>query len=294
MNLWLSRRARQARRKQNGGGKVTTHSLVENDCRDLSFVPDGSVHLIVTHPPPFGASPDPWAYGQLSAIADYDEYLGALDVVWAECARVLAPGGHLACVVSPIARCPEDLPHTSDVYTRALRFGLTVRRSIRWLPSDRVELDHGPFYGQPNQPCGELLCDSQDVLIMRKRGKRRVSVETEIASRMAADYFAMCSSTVWLIPAEVDPRHPHAFPLELAERLIRMFSFAGDTVLDPFAGVGTTSAAARACGRNSVAVEVEPFYFDSMTDRIANGTWPEGEIAITRRAAALHEAFASV
>jgi site-specific DNA-methyltransferase (adenine-specific) len=261
---------------------MTTHSLVENDCRNLSFIPDGSVHLIITHPPAFGAFCESYVRGQLSAIHDYDDYLAELDAVWSECNRVLAPGGNLACVVSPVARREEDLPLTADIHARTRRFGLDVTRAIRWFPQDRVELDDAAFYGARNQPCGDLLCDSQDVLVMRRPGERLVSVETQVESRMPADYFATCSSSVWLIPAEVDPRHPHSFPVELAERLIRMFSYAGDTVLDPFAGIGTTSAAARAWGRNSIAVEIEQRYFDSMADRMSSAGWPDGEITITR------------
>lgn len=260
----------------------THHSLVEHDCRDLSFIPDASVHLIITHPPAFGSVTESHAYGQFSAIPDYDDYLAELDAVWKECDRVLAPGGHLAFVVSSVARRSEDLPLTSDIHTRTRRFGLDVRRAIRWLPSDRVELDEATFYGQSNQPCGDPLCDSQDVLVMRKPGERDVSIETEVSSRMAADFFATCSSSVWLIPSAADPRHPQSFPVEVAERLIRMFSFAGDTVLDPFAGLGTTSAAAMIAGRNSIAVEIEPRYFESMAERMASAEWPDGEIVITR------------
>ena len=105
---------------------------------------------------------------------------------------------------------------------------------------------------------------------MRKPGEREVSLETEVSSRMAADFFATCSSSVWLIPSGGRPRATHScFPVELAERLIRMFSFVGDTVLDPFAGLGTTSAAAMMSGRNSFAVEIEPRYFEAMAERMA-------------------------
>jgi modification methylase len=261
---------------------MTKHVLVENDCRNLSFIPDESVNLILTHPPNFGSLANAQAVGRFSAILDYDEYLKELDVVWAECSRVLAPGGHLACVASPVARCEEDLPLTADVYARTRRLGLEMTHSIRWLGADRAELDDVHFYGASNQPCGELLCDSQDILVMRKPGERLASAETQVSSRMAADYFATCSSSVWLIPAVRDPRYPESFPVELAERVIRMFSYAGDTVLDPFAGMGTTSAAAIAWGRNSIAVEIQQRFFDSMADRMAGAQWPDGEIVVTR------------
>ena len=79
--------------------------------------------------------------------------------------------------------------------------------------------------------------------------------------------------------------HPHSFPLALAERIVRMFSYAGDTVLDPFAGSGTTNEAAILHGRNSIAVEIEPAHFATMASRLADARWPEGEIKITGREA---------
>ena len=261
---------------------MTKHVLVENDCRKLTFIPDGSVHLVITHPPAFDSLADGLASGRFSAISEYHEYLAALDVVWAECDRVLAPGGHLACIASPVARREEYLPLTVDIAARMRPFGMDMSHAIRWLPAERVEHDDATFYGASNQPCGPVLCDSQDVLVFQKPGERLVSVETQVDSRMAADYYAVSSSSVWLIPAERDPRHPQSFPFELAERLIRMFSFAGDTVLDPFAGIGTTSAAAGAWGRNSIAVEIEQRYFDSMAERISGAEWPNGEIVVTR------------
>src|SRR5687767_11551205 len=204
---------------------MTKHVLVENDCRNLSFIPDESVNLIITQPPNFGSLANAHAVGRFSAILDYDEYLAELDVVWDECSRVLAPGGHLACVLSPVARREEDLPLAADVYARTRPLGLEMTHSIRWLAADRAELDDAHFYGARNQPCGELPCDSQDILVMRQPGERLVSVETQVASRMPADYFATCSSSVWLIPSEPDTRDPESFPVELAERVIRMFSY---------------------------------------------------------------------
>ena len=261
---------------------MTTHSLVENDCRDLGFIRSASVDLVIAHPQAFGSFGESYAFGQFSAIQEYGDYLAELDTVWGECERVLAPGGHLACLSSPVARRDEHLPLTADVQARTRRFGLNATRSIRWLASPRAELDDSAFYGASNQPCGEPDCDSHDVLVLRKPGARLVSIETQAKSRMPAAYFAACSSSVWLIPAETDPRHPSSFPAELAERLIRMFSFVEDTVLDTFAGIGTTSAVAKAWGRSSIAVEVEPRYFESMADRMASAEWPDGRITVTR------------
>ena len=240
---------------------MTAHSLIEDDCRNLGFITDESVDLIITHP----------------------AYMGELNPVIAECERVLAPGGCFICIASPAPRRDEELPLAADVYVLAQRHGLTLERTIRWLPSGQAALDASAFYGAPNQPCGEILCDSREILVMRTPGERVVSLETQVASRLGADLFAACSSTVWLIPGSPDPRHPQSLPFELAERLIRMFSFVSDAVLDPFARIGTTSAAARACGRNSVGVEIEGRYFESMAARLSRAEVPDAEIEISGR-----------
>ena len=260
---------------------MTMHSLVERNCRDLSFIDDDAVHLIVTQPPAFGSLRAAHAFGRF-AISDYADYLAALEGVWSQCERVLAPGGHLAFVASPVALSSEDLPLASDIVPQVKQLGFELRRSIRWNPAERVEPDASGFYGAPNQPCSDPPGDSQDVFVMRKPGERSVPVEVQIASRMQADFFAACSASVWLIPTGIDPQSPQRFPEELAERLVRMFSFAGDTVLDPFAGLGAASAAAMSCGRNSIAVETEAHFFESMTDRVARAERGLGEITVTK------------
>ncbi len=247
---------------------MTTHSLVEGDCRELRFVENASVNLIITHPPGFRCCEPGSVPGQLSAIADYDRYLAELDSVWAECERVLAPGGYLACVASPVAPREGDLPVSADIHHRARAFGFEAKTSIRWLQADAVEPDDADFIGQPNQPCREPLFHSQDLLILAKHGRRIVAGDVEARSRMSAAYYATCSSPVWLIPADPDPAHPQSFPIEMAARLIRMFSYAGDTVLDPFVGSGTTNLAAMAHGRSSIGVEIEPAHFHSLNARV--------------------------
>lgn len=271
---------------------MTVHSLVEQDCRNLNFIPDASVHLVITHPPAFGTETESVAAGQLSAIGDYAAYLVELDAVWAECSRVLVPGGYFTCVASPVARHPADLPLGADVLVRARRFGFDPRQAIRWLEARSFEIDESPYLGKPNQPCGDSLIKSHELLVMRKPGMREVTDAVALESRMNAEYFAMCSHPVWLIPADPEPLHPQSFPVEMAERLIRMYSFCGDKVLDPFAGSGTTNAAAIGCRRNSIAVEVEPLYLRSMTDRFERRRWPEDEITITRLVAGAEEAAA--
>lgn len=263
---------------------MTIHSLVEDDCRDLSFVPTASVQLVITHPPAFGAVERDGANGQFSAISDYGKYLTELDAVWAECNRVLSPGGAMVCVLSPVANTTADMPIAADVHVRTRRFGLEAQRMIRWVRAESLEVDDSAYIGQANQPCTHLASNSQDILVLRKGGRRIVADEVGMESRMSATLYAQCASPVWLVPDDPDPSHPQSFPVALADRLIRMLSFSRDTILDPFAGSGTTNAAAMAAGRSSVAVEIESSHFENMASRLERVGWPDGEIIVSRGA----------
>jgi site-specific DNA-methyltransferase (adenine-specific) len=268
---------------------MTRLPLAEYQCPDLTFVPDGSVNLIVTHPPSFGSLTDDHALGRLSATLQHDRYLAELDEVLAESTRVLTPGGHVVCVTSPVARPDDGLPLAGDVHARTRSAGLVPARAIRWLPDDEASPGDAPFYGAPNQPCGEPLCEGLDILVMQKPGARLVSAETQIASRLPAKYFAACSSSVWHLPAVRDPQQPQRLPSELTERLIRMFSYAGDTVLDLFAETATARAA-DSWGRNAIGVPARSRRFDPAVGGTADAEWPDGEeIAITRGPAARQE-----
>ena len=263
---------------------MTKHSLFESDCRDLGFIEDGSVQLIITHPPGFRCESESTAPGQLSAIGDYEAYLAELDKVWAECERVLSPGGYLVCVVSPVARGSADLPLGADVQLRVRRFGLEATASIRWLAANTIEPDEADFIGKPNQPCRDLGHPAQDLLVIAKHGTRIVTEKVERDSRLSASDYASGSAPVWLIPQDPDPPHPQSFPVGLATRLVQMFSFVGDTVLDPFTGAGTTNVAALANGRSSVGVEVEPSYFDALEERLWALPGAGGQIELSRPA----------
>jgi modification methylase len=250
----------------------SSHRLVHGDARQLAFLPDNSVHLVVTSPPYFDLkqyaadSPD-----QLGEIHDYETFLDELDKVWRECARVLVPGGRICCVVGAITISRRAggrhyvLPLPSDIQVRSREIGLDNLTPIIWLKVSNIVLEasnSSRFLGKPNLPNGVVKNDFETIVMLRKSGGyRSPTPEMEQASRIEnADYFR------WFVPIWSDitgastREHPAPFPTALAYRLIRMFSFAGDTVLDPFLGTGTTTKAAMLAGRNSVGVEAEPQY----------------------------------
>lgn len=259
---------------------LTRHTIRLGDARDLSFIPTESVHLVVTSPP-YGAlvqyadSPN-----QLGNIQSYEIFLEELDKVWAECLRILVPGGRVACVVGDICLSRKRagrhhvLPLSADIQVRARRVGFDSLTPIRWQKVSNIRMEASSsrrFLGKPNLPNGVVKNDLEHILFLRKPGGyRSPTAQQEKLSHITTDDYAKWFSPVWTdITGQLRRDHPAPFPIEIPLRLIRMFSFAGDTVVDPFAGTGTTALAAIECGRNSISVEIEPAYLALIRRRLA-------------------------
>jgi modification methylase len=262
----------------------TRHEMILGDARDLRAIPSESVHLIVTSPPYFNLK----AYasgaggGQLGRIGDYDAFLDELDRVWRECARVLVPGGRICCVIGDILipRRADGrhrvLPLPSDIQVRSRNNGLDNLTPILWFKIGNRTNEAGGgssgYYGKPYQPGAIIKNDHEHIVMLRKPGGYRTTPMIQKAlSMLQREEMDAWMRPVWsdIRGASLRDGHPAPFPPELAERLIRMFSFAGDTVLDPFAGSGSTAIAAIRAGRSSISVEVEEEYLNSATRRAA-------------------------
>jgi site-specific DNA-methyltransferase (adenine-specific) len=260
----------------------THHYWRLGDARDLSFIADESVHLVITSPP--YASLKQYAPGnpnQLGDIDDYELFLGELDKVWRECARVLVPGGRVCCVVGAVTISRRAggrhyvLPLPSDIQVRSRRMGLDNLTPIIWVKIGNIELEASKsarYLGKPNLPNGVIKNDFETIVMLRKPGGyRSPTPEMEAASRIETDDYVKWFRTVWDDLRGASTReHPAPFPVELAYRLIRMFSFAGDRVLDPFLGTGSTTQAAILAGRTSIGVEVEPQYLRLAQQKLAD------------------------
>jgi site-specific DNA-methyltransferase (adenine-specific) len=252
----------------------TFHRIRSGDARDLAFLDSESIHLVVTSPPYFNLK----AYRadnprQLGDIDDYERFLDELDVVWRECARVLVPGGRICCVVGAVTVARRKggrhyvLPLPADIQVRSRRLGLDNLTPIIWLKVANIKLEasnSSRFLGKPNLPNGVIKNDFETIVMLRKPGGyRKPTLDMEEASRIPNDDYFQWFKAYWDdVPGASTRDHPAPFPVGLAYRLIRMFSFAGDTVLDPFLGSGTTTLAAAEAGRNSIGVEIEPAYVD--------------------------------
>ena len=253
----------------------TIHHLRLGDARDLAWIPDESVHLVVTSPPYWTLKAyAPGNRSQLGDIENYDHFLSELDKVWTQCARVLVPGGRICCVVGDVC-VPRRrggrhfvMPLHSDIQVRARKLRLDCLTPILWQKiangAMEAEGNGAGFYGKPYQPGAIVKNDTEYILMLRKGGQyRSIQPLQKALSMLTKEEMQGWLRSSWTdLPgaSTTKSKHPAAFPVELAERLIKLFSFAGDTILDPFLGTASTTVAAIRAGRNSIGVEIEPTY----------------------------------
>lgn len=257
----------------------TVHRVVLGDSRSMPEIEDRSVHLVVTSPPYANLKVYPTSDGQLGNIASYEAFLDQLDRVWAECFRVLVPGGRVCCVVGDVCISRRNggrhhvLPLAADIVVRARRLGFDNLQGIMWLKVANIKLEasrSARYLGKPNLPNGVIKNDTEHILMLRKPGGyRSPTPEMESRSRIKTDDYIKWFAPIWSNVQGASTRnHPAPYPPEIPRRLIRMFSFAGDVVLDPFTGTGSSQLAAIEAGRNSWGYEIEPTYIPMIESRL--------------------------
>lgn len=267
------------RQVQIGLDQPTYHKLVLGDARDLSFIQNDSIHLVVTSPPYWSLKKYEDNPAQLGNMQDYEQFLNELYSVLEHIFRVLVPGGRLVCVVGDVclSRRKNDgrhvvVPLHADICVMCRKIGLDNLNPIIWhkISNASYEVDGaGKFLGKPYEPNAIIKNDIEFILMQRKPGGYRKPTERQRElSRISKDEFNQWFRQFWNITGASTKEHPAPFPFEMAYRLIRMFSFVGDTVLDPFTGTGTTMLAGMRCGRNSIGIEIEPKYADIAFKRL--------------------------
>lgn len=256
----------------------TVHRLVQGDARDLSFIPNESIQLVVTSPPYWTLKEYRQHPHQLGHVADYEVFLAQLERVWKECLRILVPGGRLVCVVGDVCLSRRAngrhvvVPLHSDIAVMCRRMGFDNLNPIIWhkIANASYEVENGSkFLGKPYEPNAIIKNDMEFILMQRKPGGYRKPTEIQRReSKMSKEEFDTWFQQIWTLTGASTREHPAPFPYELAYRLVRMFSFTGDTVLDPFCGTGTTMVAAMKTGRSSIGVEIDPTYVEHARTRL--------------------------
>lgn len=260
---------------------MTEHTLYHADARDLSFIKDNSVHLVLTSPPYFNLKEYRKGNNQLGIIDDYQQFVDELEKVWKECYRILVPGGRIVCVVGDVCLSRRKygrhvvMPLHSDIAVSCRKIGFDNLNPILWHKIANASYEantNSSILGKPYEPNAIIKNDMEYILMERKPGGYRKPTEKQREeSRIDKEDFQNWFSQIWEMPgASTRNGHPAPFPLELATRLVKMFSFVGDVVLDPFSGSGTTMLAAINTNRNSIGVEAEEYYCRSTIQRLDN------------------------
>lgn len=258
---------------------MSEHILYHADARKLDFIEDSSVHLVLTSPPYFNLKEYRRGENQLGIIDDYQSFVDELEKVWAECYRILVPGGRVVCVVGDVCLSRRKygrhvvMPLHSDIAVSCRKIGFDNLNPILWHKISNAAYEankNSSILGRPYEPNAIIKNDMEYILMERKPGGyRKPSAKQREASRIGKEDFQEWFSQIWEMPgASTRNGHPAPFPLELATRLVKMFSFVGDTVVDPFCGSGTTMLAAADTDRNSIGVETEEYYCKHILNRM--------------------------
>lgn len=248
----------------------------------MDWIPDASVHLVVTSPPYFNLKKYNDHESQMGDIDEYDAFCEELNRVWAECFRVLVPGGRVVCVVGDVCIARRQnkgrhhvIPLHADIAVGARRIGFDYLTPIFWNKIANANFEAGGtgggFLGKPYEPNAIIKNDVEYILMLRKHGAYRKPTDAQRASsRLLKEEQSAWFRPIWTdVTGASTKQHPAPYPKSLAYRLVRMFSFTEDTVLDPFGGTGTTTIAAMSCDRNSIYNEIDPDYYKMASKRVA-------------------------
>jgi len=243
---------------------MTTHTLINGDSRNMSLLADESVHLIVTSPP-YWQLKDYGSDQQIGFHESYESYINQLNLVWSECFRVLKDGCRLCINIGDqFARSVyygryKVIPIRTEIIKFCETLGLDYMGAVIWQKQTSMNTTGGgAVMGSfPYPRNGILKIDYEFILIFKKQGKAPTPTkEQKEASVIDKEEWNKLFASHWTFSGARQDKHIAVFPEELPRRLIKMFSFVGETILDPFMGSGTTALAAYHLDRNSIGYEI--------------------------------------
>ncbi|MHB1928526.1 MAG: DNA-methyltransferase [Acidimicrobiales bacterium] len=268
--------------------------LICGDSRKMDELPDNSVALVVTSPPYFAGKEYEEALGEGVVPASYAEYLELLSEVFGECRRVLEPGGRIAVNVANLGRKPYRSLAADIVGILDDHLGLLLRGEIVWRKAGGAS--GSCAWGSYRSPTNPVLRDVTERVVVASKGRFDRAVDTERRRAqgrphepsITTDEFLEATLDVWDIRPESARRvgHPAPFPVELPQRLIELYTFREDLVLDPFLGSGSTAVAAARSGRRYVGYDTDPAYVALARERVVFEAAADHRVPADGRAAA--------
>lgn len=254
------------------------HILVKGDSRSMNYINDESIDLVVTSPP-YWQLKDYGDSRQIGFNQSYEDYINSLNLVWMECFRVLKSGSRLCINIGDqFARAVyygryKVVPIHSEIIRFCETLGFDFMGNIIWQkPTSMHTTGGGKVMGSYPYPKGGIVkIDYENILLFKKPGASKPPITLiKEQSKLSDEEWRSFFTSHWTFPGDRQDKHIAVFPEELPYRLIRMFSFCGETVLDPFMGSGTTALAALNCGRNAIGYEINSDFFVFYTDKVLN------------------------
>lgn len=258
----------------------TQHVIINGDSRKMNDLQDKSIHLIITSPP-YWQLKDYGVENQIGFNDTYEQYVNNLNLVWKECHRVLHDGCRLCVNIGDqFARSVyygryKVIPIHSEIIRFCENIGFDFMGQIIWQKATTMNTTGGgAVMGSfPYPRNGIVKLDFEYILIFKKHGNApKPTAEQKAQSAMTNEEWNTYFSGHWLFNGVKQDKHLAMFPEELPKRLIKMFSFPQETILDPFMGSGTTASVARMLGRNSVGYEINPDYIPIIKERIGSNS----------------------
>lgn len=258
---------------------MTTHQLLCGDVRKIQpTLPSESVHLIVTSPPYYAYKGYSNSEDDIENSKTYEDYISSMDIIIKEWYRLLTPNSRCCIVIDDkhTNLKTEGINRNRGTHARLItiaeKHGFIYKDLVIWAKphTSHASGGAGKLLGSyPYPPNIPLVNWFEYILIFHKEGKRKMLQEIKEKSKLSMNEFKWASQSIWYIDNHDTYDHPAPFTIEIANRLIRLFSFVGDVVYDPFVGSGTTSYVAKKLGRNSIGCDLNPLYIDMATKRLA-------------------------
>ena len=254
----------------HGGSEAYTETpipqldvIYRSSCEEMKELPDCSVHLMVTSPP-------------YNVGKEYDnnltleEYLAFLMKVWKETYRVLVPGGRACINIANVGRKPY-IPLAASITQNMIDLGFLMRGEIIW--DKAASASTSTAWGSWQSATNPTLRDTHEYILVFSKGSYRRQKMDGRQSTISKEEFLEFTKSVWGFPSESAKKvgHPAPFPVELPYRLIQLYTFSNEVVLDPFMGSGQTAIAARKAGRHFLGYEISEDYIKLAQRRIQNG-----------------------